>query len=394
MATRISSKRLQRVTVLCTLVLAAATPLAAEPVADSTGRVVAIGDIHGDFDAFVSVLREAGLVDSERRWIGGAATLVQTGDFTDRGPGVRAVMDLLMTLEDQAESAGGRVEVLLGNHEVMNLMSNVRDVNPQVYASFVDGESEARRQTAYRAYGRLRMWRQSHGITASDLQQEEDAWMAAHPPGFLEYQEALGPRGQYGQWLRAKPVAIQLDDTIFLHAGIPPELAELSLEDINKRVRRELEAFDQYQRELVKHKLTLPFFTFAEILTTVQTVRYPKGLAPPAVLEHVRRHRRLAYRAPDGPLWFRGYATWPDDNGTPRIVSVLDRYEAERFVVGHTVQTARRIASRFDGKVFLIDTGMLARHYKGRASALEIRADQFTAVYLDTRVALLELSAN
>ena len=56
-----------------------------------------------------------------------------------------------MTLEEQAESAGGRVEVLLGNHEVMNLMRNLRDVNPHVYTSFIDGESEARRKTAFRA---------------------------------------------------------------------------------------------------------------------------------------------------------------------------------------------------------------------------------------------------
>ena len=107
MASRISGKRLQRVTVVCALLLGAATPLAAEPVAaaEGTSRVVAIGDIHGDFDAFVSVLQEAGLVDTEHRWIGGAATLGQTGDFTDRGPGLRPVMDLLMELE-QAEAAG------------------------------------------------------------------------------------------------------------------------------------------------------------------------------------------------------------------------------------------------------------------------------------------------
>ena len=77
------------------------------------------------------------------------------------------------------------------------------------------------------------MSRLSASITASDLRQREDEWMAAHPPGYLEYQEALGPQGHYGRWLRAKPVANQLGDTVFLHAGIPPELAELSLEDIN-----------------------------------------------------------------------------------------------------------------------------------------------------------------
>ena len=318
MASRISGKRLQRVTVVCALLLGAATPLAAEPVAaaEGTSRVVAIGDIHGDFDAFVSVLQEAGLVDTEHRWIGGAATLVQTGDFTDRGPEVRAVMDLLMTLEAQAESAGGRVEVLLGNHEVMNLMRDVRDVNPQVYASFIDGESEARRKTAFRAYGRLRMLRLSANITASDLQQREDEWLAAHPPGFLEYQEALGPQGHYGRWLRAKPVAIQLGDTIFLHAGIPPELAELSLEDINERVWRELEAFDAYQRELVERQLTLPFFTFEEFLTAAHTARYPMGSQAPAVLERVLNIGGWFTVHPSGPLWFRGYATWPEDEGT------------------------------------------------------------------------------
>ncbi len=379
------------VATVCTLALVSATGLPAQQLgADPSDRVVAIGDIHGDFEAFVSILQTAGLVNDRNRWIGGAATLVQTGDFTDRGSEVRAVMDLLMSLEAQAESAGGRVEVLLGNHEVMNLMRDVRDVNPQVYASFIDGESEARRKTAFRAYRRLRMSRLSASITASDLQQQEDDWMAAHPPGFLEYQEALGLRGHYGRWLRAKPVAIQLDDTIFLHAGISPELADLSLEDINERVWRELEAFDAYQRELVARKLTLPFFTFEEILMTVQTVLYPPGAQPPAVLERVLSIGGWFTVHPGGPLWFRGYATWPDDEGTAHIVRLLDRYEAARFVVGHTVPTTKRITSRLEDKVFLIDTGMLASHYRGRASALEIHGEQLIAIYAETRMASWE----
>ncbi len=392
MASRISRKRLQLVTVLCALLLGvAAPPFAQQPAAEGTSRAVAIGDIHGDVDAFVSILREAALVDTEHRWIGGAATLVQTGDFTDRGPKVRAVMDLLTTLEAQAESAGGRVAVLLGNHEVMNLVRDVRDVNPQVYASFIDGESEVRRKTAFRAYRRLRMSRLSASITASDLQQREDEWMAAHPPGFLEYQEALGPQGHYGRWLRAKPVAIQLGDTIFLHAGISPALADLSLEDINERVWRELEAFDAYQRELVERKLTLPFFTFEEFLTAAQTARYPMGSQAPAVLEAVLNIGGWFTVHPSGPLWFRGYARWPEDEGTADIVRLLDRYEAARFVVGHTVPSTKRITSRLDGKVFLIDTGMLASHYRGRASALELHGEQLTAIYAGTRMASLEL---
>ena len=65
----------------------------------------------------------------DRRWSGGTATFVQTGDYLDRGGAVRQILDLLMSLEDQAKSAGGRVEVLLGNHEMMNMLREMTDVS-------------------------------------------------------------------------------------------------------------------------------------------------------------------------------------------------------------------------------------------------------------------------
>src|SRR6185503_17897911 len=61
----------------------------------TTERVVAIGDIHGAYDGFVSILRETGLLDNRDRWIGGKAILVQTGDVVDRGADSRKVLDLL-----------------------------------------------------------------------------------------------------------------------------------------------------------------------------------------------------------------------------------------------------------------------------------------------------------
>src|SRR5437867_6471690 len=78
-------------------------------------RIVAVGDIHGDFDAFVAILQQSGIIDAEQRWSGGRATLVQTGDIVDRGSKSRQAMDLLMSLEKQASKAGGRVVALLGN---------------------------------------------------------------------------------------------------------------------------------------------------------------------------------------------------------------------------------------------------------------------------------------
>ena len=66
---------------------------------------------------------------------------MQVGDILDRGPKPREVMDLMMTLEKEAEEAGGRVLSLLGNHEIMNIMGDLRYVTPVNYASFSDGNS-------------------------------------------------------------------------------------------------------------------------------------------------------------------------------------------------------------------------------------------------------------
>ena len=164
-------------------------------------RVVAIGDVHGAFDQFVEILQTAGLIDAKRQWIGGTTVLVQTGDVFDRGPKVRDALDLLMRLEDEARRAGGRVEALLGNHEVMNLLHEFRDVSPASYAAFADARSESRRQRAFDDYVKLVKQRATPGEAPA-----RDAWMASHPPGFLEYVEAIGPRGKYGRWLRSHKV--------------------------------------------------------------------------------------------------------------------------------------------------------------------------------------------
>ena len=94
----------------------------------------------------------------------------------------------------------------------------------------------------------------------------------------------------------------------------------------------------------------------------------------------------------DGPLWFRGYDQWSEEEGVPQVEMILEAYKATNIVVGHTVQRTAHIRSRFGGKVMLIDTGMLASYYPGgKASALEIHDEgKFTAVYLDQQVVLLE----
>ena len=372
-------------------------------------RVLAIGDIHGSLDGLVTILTRTKLIDAGRRWIGGTAILVQTGDMTDRGAGVRGVMDLLMALEPEARKAGGQLIVLLGNHEVMNLVGETRDATPEIFATFAERDSEKRRDEAWRQYEQLARARQATGgaVPAVYLQPRA-AWMAAHPPGYLEYREAFGPRGTYGRWLRSKAPAVRVAGTAFMHAGVNPSGGEMTLEDVNDQVKEELERFDAYLRALVDRKLALPFFSLREVLeVTVAelTVAAEKlsadkenRVAPsPALDSRGLRDAVSVYDiakwnilAPDGPMWFRGYATWPDTAGSS-VTAALQRLRAERVVVAHTPQ--RGIVARFDNRVFLIDSGMLASVYKGRPSALEIKDAGLKAIYPDEEVVLVASGA-
>src|SRR5580765_5834762 len=99
-------------------------------------RIVAVGDVHGDYDQLVAVLRSAGLIDEQGTWSGGKTHLVQNGDVLDRGPDSRKAMDLLMRLEKQAAEAGGFVHALIGNHEAMNVYGDLRYVSREEFAAF------------------------------------------------------------------------------------------------------------------------------------------------------------------------------------------------------------------------------------------------------------------
>src|SRR6516164_11671659 len=203
----------------------------------ATEHMVAIGDVHGAFDDFCLILRRAGLTDEQNHWTGGRATLIQTGDLIDRGPKGREAMDLVMGLEKEAAKAGGQVVPLLGNHEVMNILGDLRYVPPQSYASFADNGSEKRRTAAYQEYA---AWYARHakflaGIKQPVLPATEEEWMAKHPAGFLEYREAFGPDGNYGKWLRHHATVVKIGGVVFVHGGIDPNLVSLPLEQINSQ---------------------------------------------------------------------------------------------------------------------------------------------------------------
>ena len=155
-----------------------------------------------------------------------------------------------------------------------------------------------------------------------------DAWMAAHPPGCLEYVEAMGPQGTYGRWFRTHKVVLQVGDTIFMHAGIDPASAPASLDAINERVLAEIRTWDEVTEAASKAAVILPFFTLQETLEGVraelqriaEALKANQPVGDEVTREYVERLQAVDniaaswLLAPNGPLWFRGFATWTDQD--------------------------------------------------------------------------------
>ena len=397
---------MRQIVLLLAVVLCA--PSGASLTAQASGRIIAIGDIHGSIDGLKSILKVTGLIDGHNRWTGGRTQLLQTGDYTDRGEGTRAVLDLLMALEPQAKAAGGRALALLGNHEVMNLIGETRDVTREIFATFADANSEKKRQAAWENYARLAAQKTAKGEPVPAVYaQTREAWLTTHPPGFAEYMDAFSPRGRYGAWLRGKPIVTEVAGNVFMHAGINPASAPDKLEDLNLQVRAEIKRMDQFVERLIDLKLATREFTLTEIL---QVATAEIGLANANIAaardqgkepERKRLNVPLLMEAQDilkvdswvsinseGALWYRGLATEKDDPAGGPFAALLQKYGAKRFVTGHTPQQSRSITVRFGGRAVLIDTGMLTSVYRGRASALEISGDKLTALYEDGKVPL------
>lgn len=115
-------------------------------------RIIVIGDIHGDWKALILSLKKAGIINNKRKWIGGDTHLVQVGDLLDRGGRAASSSDersehkivrFLLQLQRDAAHSGGGVHILLGNHELMNVMGNFKYVSPMGMTDFNGQRSHA-----------------------------------------------------------------------------------------------------------------------------------------------------------------------------------------------------------------------------------------------------------
>jgi hypothetical protein len=249
-------------------------PRPARDTWDRVPRILAISDIHGEYDALVAFLERARVIDAAGRWSWGDGHLVVVGDVVDRGGRVTECLWLLYRLEQEAQRAGGRVHVVLGNHEMMVMRDDLRYVHPRYTGGIV-------------RYAGVR------------------------------YPDLFGPDMELGRWLRSKPLVLKLNDIVFVHGGLAPELVTrgLDLRTLNAVGRESLD-------------LSSVALTFSDV--------------PALLLGSV------------GPLWYRGY--FPGLGGQPAgddLGAVLRFYGATAVVVGHT--EFGPVTQLHDGRVFAID---------------------------------------
>lgn len=171
--------------------------------AQRVDSIFVVGDVHGEFDNLVGVLRHAGVVDGALRWVAGRAHLVMVGDLVDRGADATRVLWLLYRLDHEAAAAGGRVDIVLGNHELMIFQDDYRYTSPKELSLAAD-----------------------YGVSYARLFDVR--------------------RSVLGRWLASKPPVVTVNGVLFAHGGITPDYLAWSLEalrdTLSARLRSTAEA--------------------------------------------------------------------------------------------------------------------------------------------------------
>jgi hypothetical protein len=259
-------------------------------------KIIIIGDIHGGYDTLVKFLLNNSIIDSQMNWNWDAGHLVFLGDIFDRGDKVTEALWLIYKLDYQAKKIGGFVHLLLGNHEILVLLKN------QMYIA----------DKYYYLCKKLR-------ITYGSFYSENTV---------------------LGNWLRSKNTITKIDDKLFVHAGISPEIVAqgLNQDKLNEMVR---------------------FF-----------------------LNHPERNRKYGLQTKElimgmkGPFWYRGYIE--EDNKNKRVTRqeldlILDFYNVSKIFVGHS--NVEKITTLYNDRVFMMDVPFYS--YTSNMKALLFENESF-----------------
>jgi hypothetical protein len=252
----------------------------------------------------------------------------------------------------------------------MNLVGDLRYVARGDYASFAGEEDSASRAAAYAQFA----------AAAGDPAAARVEFDGAYPPGFFARQAAFAPGGRYGAWLLSLPTLLVIDDTAFVHGGLPPIVAELGL-DLNAKVRADLDRYFELRDRLAAEGLLSPFDRRRDIETARTALASAVADRVPELMELI-----ALGDAPElgvaGPHWYRGSIYCKPLLEEPTLAAALARLGARRVIVGHTPTVDHRVRALYDGRLVTADTGMLAEYFGGQPAALVLEGTALEVRYL------------
>jgi hypothetical protein len=260
-------------------------------------RLVVIGDLNGDDSALEELLGALAIIDRKGSFIAGGTHVVQLGDVVNRGASPRRALHRLMTLAEDAPRRGGRVTMMLGNHEAMVALGNLAWCHPEEMLEFATAEE---REHFERARGRM-VYRLLDEATdagrTGPITGMLRAWEEANVPGRAAYERAFGPDGVLGRFVRSLPVAIRVGRVLLVHGGLLPRYAKEGLSRLDRQVQ------DMWERRPL---------TSLELHPT-----------DPVIAE-------------DGPLWCRSLVTMSPTIASSLLEETLRMVRASTMIVGHT----------------------------------------------------------
>jgi serine/threonine protein phosphatase 1 len=175
------------------------------PPPSTGGRLVyAVGDIHGYSAQLRALIRELS-ADLARSRPAERPLLVFVGDYVDRGPDSRGVIDLVLELEAE------------GPFEVVALKGNHEDALLRVLTDEAFGPNWIRNwgQATLRSYG---VEVPAPGLEAAETTRVQGELAAALPPRHLAF-------------LRRCEMSRTVGDYLFVHAGVRPDVPLDAQED-------------------------------------------------------------------------------------------------------------------------------------------------------------------
>ncbi|KIZ02868.1 Uncharacterized protein MNEG_5094 [Monoraphidium neglectum] len=286
----------------------------------ATGRIVAIGDLHGDLEKTLASLQLARVLDIDSRgaarWAGGDTVVVQLGDVLDRGNTEIGILKLLIELDRQARLEGGAVYMLNGNHESLNVCGDFRYVTP---GAFIESAVE-------------------YGIPREVALRNWDGCIQARAALFL-------PGGRVARMMSRNPTILIVNDTAFAHGGLLPNHVAYGIDRINAEVAAWM------RRDRVEDGFAGPPFP---AMGDGKSVMWSRQLSVEKWINPIDRFQ-----------------------ASKQVSLALQLVGAKRLVVGHTPQM-RGANSECDGKVWRIDVGMSSGVLDAPVAVLEIDRDAGT----------------